>query len=379
MKIISVDDHVIEHPRVWLDRLPAAMRERGPQIIENEHGHHIWRYDGDLYPQIGLNAVAGKDPTQFGMDPVRYDDMIPGCYDPAERVRDMDIDGVQAAACYPSFPGFAGGVFQRAHDKELAHECIKAWNDWQLDEWCASAPTRFIPLALVPAWDPEATAAEIRRVAAKGAKLISFPDGPVPLGLTSFHHKTHWEPVWDACEETGLPLGLHFGSGSFVPGFSFIAPPPTDEHVPYLVAISVFATNSMWSTADIILSGMLQRHPGLKIVLAEGGIGWIPYITERMDYSWERHRWYQEVSKTDRPSDLFRKHFWGCFVDDFHGIENRHTIGVDKILVEVDYPHSDSHWPNSRKRIGENLRNVPDDEARMIVETNARELLDFTY
>jgi len=385
MKIISIDDHVIEHPRVWLDRLPAALQDRGPRIIEDEQGHHVWKYDGDLYPQIGLNAVAGKDPKDFGMEPVRYDDMIPGCYDPAERVKDMDIDGVQAEMCYPSFPGFAGGVFQRARDKDLAYACIRAWNDWQLDEWCAQAPARFLPLSLVPTWDPRATAEEIRRVAAKGSKIISFPDGPVPLGLPSFHHKTHWEPVWDACEETGLPLGLHFGSGSFVPGFSFIGSTSTsrpmgesdDEHVPSLVATAVFATNSMWSTADIVLSGMLQRHPGLKIVLAEGGIGWIPYQIERMDYSWGRHRWYQEVSKTDRPSDLFKKHFWGCFVEDYHGIANRHTIGVENILVEVDYPHSDSNWPNSRKQIAENLADVPDDEARMIVETNARKLLNF--
>jgi predicted TIM-barrel fold metal-dependent hydrolase len=377
MKIISIDDHVIEHPRVWLDRLPEKFQERGPQIIEDEQGHHIWKYDGDLYPQIGLNAVAGKKPEEFGMEPVRYDDMIPGCYDPAERVKDMDIDGVHAALCFPSFPGFGGGVFQRAQDKELAQECVKAWNDWQLDEWCAYAPERFVPLALLPTWDPQATADEIRRVAAKGAKALSFPDSPVPLGLPSFHHKTFWEPVWDACEETDLPLCLHFGSGSFVPGFSFVGTPPTDEHVPFLVAISVFGTNSMWSSADVILSGMLQRHPNLKIMLSEGGIGWIPYMMERLDYSWERHRWYQEVSKTDRPSDLFKKHFWGCFIDDYHGIDSRYTIGVENILIEVDYPHSDSNWPNSRKKIAENLVNVPDDECRMIVETNARNVMNF--
>jgi predicted TIM-barrel fold metal-dependent hydrolase len=377
MKIISVDDHVIEHPRVWSDRLPEKFQERGPRIIEDEQGHHIWKYDGDLYPQIGLNAVADKKPEEFGMEPVRYDDMIPGCYDPAERVKDMDIDGVHAALCFPSFPGFGGGVFQRAQDKELAQECVKAWNDWQLDEWCAYAPSRLIPLALLPTWDPQLSADEIRRVAAKGAKAISFPDGPVPLGLPSFHHPTHWDPVWDACEETGLPICLHFGSGSFVPGFSFMAPPPTDEPVPFIVAIGIFGTNSMWSTADMIFSGALQRHPNLKIMLSEGGIGWVPYLLERLDYTWERHRWYHDISKTDRPSDLFKKHFWGCFIDDFHGIRTRDEIGVENILIEVDYPHSDSNWPNSRKRIAENLVNVPDDESRLIVETNARNLMNF--
>ena len=223
MKIISVDDHLIEHPRVWQDRLAAQFKEAGPTIIENEAGHHLWRYEGQLYPQIGLNAVAGKDPHQYGMDPLRYEDMIPGCYDPAQRVKDMDLDGVHAALCFPSFPGFGGGVFQRAKDKELALACVRAWNDFQLDEWCASAPDRLIPLSLVPTWDPDLAVAEVERVAARGSRAITFPDAPTSLGLPSFH-TDHWERLWDTCEATDTPVCLHFGSGGFVPGFSFSGP-----------------------------------------------------------------------------------------------------------------------------------------------------------
>jgi predicted TIM-barrel fold metal-dependent hydrolase len=377
MKIISIDDHVIEHPMVWQDRLPSKHKELGPKIIEDEKGHHVWQYGGELYPQIGLNAVAGKDPHDYGMEPVRYDDMIPGCYDAAERVKDMDIDGVHAALCFPSFPGFSGGVFQRAADKGLAFECVKAWNDFQVDEWCAAAPSRLIPLGMLPTWDPPLAAREVERLAKIGTKAITFPDGPVPLGLPSFHHPTHWEVLWDACEAADLPLCLHFGSGSFVPGFSFMDKDAVDPDAPFAVAIAVFSTNLMWSAADLIFSGVLQRHPRLRFMLSEGGIGWLPYMMERMDYTWERHRWYQNISKVDRPSDLFRKHFWGCFIDDVHGIENRDVIGVENILIEVDYPHSDSNWPNSRKRIAENLHRVPDDEASLIVEHNARKLMNF--
>jgi predicted TIM-barrel fold metal-dependent hydrolase len=377
MKIISTDDHVVEHPNVWQDRLPDRFKERGPRIIEDEKRHHVWQYDGQLYPQIGLNAVAGKDPHDFGMEPVRYDDMIPGCYDAAERVKDMDIDGVHAALCFPSFPGFSGGVFQRANDKDLALECVKAWNDFQVDEWAAAAPDRLIPIGLLPTWDPLLAAKEVERLAERGTKAISFPDGPVPLGLPSFHDPEHWEPLWNAVEAADLPLCLHFGSGSFVPGFSFLDKDNPDPNVPFAVAIAVFATNSMWSTVDLLFSGVLQRHPKLRFVLSEGGIGWIPYLLERTDYTWERHRWYQNIDKTARPSDLFKKHFWGCFIDDYHGVANRYTIGVERILIEVDYPHSDSNWPNSRKRIAENLIDVPDDECRLIVEQNARDLLRF--
>jgi predicted TIM-barrel fold metal-dependent hydrolase len=379
-QIVSVDDHLVEHPRVWLDRSPAKYRERVPQIIEDD-GRQLWAYDGEIQPTIGLNAVAGKPRQQWGLEPIRYDDMIPGCYDPAARVRDMDLDGVQAALCFPSFPGFGGSTFYRAKDKELALHCVKAWNDFHADEWCASAPERFIPMAILPSWDIELAVAEAKRAAAKGARTISFHDSPVPMGLPSFHTR-HWDPLWDVCQETGMVVSLHFGSGSFVPGFSFSSAQMTnkdlaDGQAPFAVPIVLFSSNLMWTTVDLLFSGALQRFPGLHFSLAEGGIGWIPYILERSDYTWDRHRYYQNIDFDAKPSDLFRKHFWGCFIDDEHGIRNRHTIGVDRIMIEIDYPHSDSTWPESRKRAAEVLADVPDDEAEMILETNARTLFNF--
>lgn len=377
-QIISVDDHLIEHPRVWSDRLPARYQDLGPRIVEIDN-RHMWTYEGQIFPTIGLNAVAGKPPEEWGMDPVRYEDMIPGCYDPAARVADMDVDGVQAALCFPSFPGFAGGTFVRASDKELAVLCVQAWNDFHLDEWCAVAPDRYIPLAILPVWDIDACVAEAERVAAKGCRTFSFPDSPVPLGLPSFHSE-HWDPLWQICSDAGIPVSLHFGASGFVPGFGFSSmspdnPGPADS--PFAVAIAAFATNLMWTTMDLLFSGKLQKFPGLQFSLSEGGIGWIPYVLERCDYVWERHRYYQPIDFDARPSDLFKQHFWGCFIDDEHGLANRHEIGVDRITLEVDYPHSDSNWPNSRKRASEVLAEVPDDECALIVEQNARRMLNF--
>jgi predicted TIM-barrel fold metal-dependent hydrolase len=379
-QIVSVDDHLIEHPRVWQDRVPERFKEAAPQIREVE-GKHLWYYDGGVYPTIGLNAVAGKPREEWGMDPVRYEDMIPGCYDPVARVKDMDVDGVQAALCFPSFPGFAGGTFYRAQDKELALLCIKAWNDFYIDEWCSVAPDRYIPMAILPVWDIEETAEEAARTAEKGARTFSFPDSPVPLGLPSFHTR-HWDPLWSVASEAEVPISLHFGSGSFVPGFSYASMKPIPGQLaspdgPFAVAIALFSTNLMWTTVDLLFSRALQRFPKLQFSLAEGGIGWVPYILERTDYTWERHKWYQDVDMDTRPSDLFREHFWGCFIDDEHGLKNRHEIGIDRIMMEVDFPHSDSNWPNSRKRAAEVLAGVPDDEAEKIVETNARRMLRF--
>lgn len=381
MQIVSVDDHLIEHPRVWQDRVPHAMKEAAPKIVEVGDTHQ-WEFEGVRFPTLGLNAVAGKPREEWGLDPVRYEDMIPSCYDPVARLKDMDVDGVHAALCFPSFPGFAAGVFHRSKDKELGKECIKAWNDFHIDEWCATAPDRFIPLALLPTWDMDAAVKEAERVAAKGARTVALPDAPVPLGLPSFH-TNYWDPLWNVLQDTEMPMSLHFGSGGYVPGFSFNGAGGAQQtemvvpDAPFLVAIALFATNHMWTTVDLLFSGKLQQFPKLQISLSEGGIGWIPYLLERCDYSWERHRYYQPVDFDARPSDLFRKHFWGCFIDDEHGLENRHAVGIDRIMLEIDFPHSDSHWPNSRKRAAETLVNIPDDECAKIVETNARTMLHF--
>jgi hypothetical protein len=168
-KIISVDDHVIEHPRVWLDRLPAKYADVAPRIVKLPDGNDTWLYEGAKSGNFALNAVAGKHPREFGMDPRSYDDMLPGCHDIADRIKDMDIEGVWAQLCFPNFGGFAGSTFFAAKDKDLAKLCISAYNDFILDEWCAFAPDRQIPLMMVPFWDVEASIKEIERTAAKGA------------------------------------------------------------------------------------------------------------------------------------------------------------------------------------------------------------------
>jgi predicted TIM-barrel fold metal-dependent hydrolase len=367
VQIVSVDDHVIEHPQVWQDRLPAKYKERGPRIEHTDEGKDIWIYDGVPHPSIGLNAVAGKDRKDYGLDPTSYDGMRPGCYRTADRIADMDIDGVHAQLCFPSFPGFAGGTFFRAPDKELARACVSAWNDWMIDEWCAAAPGRQIPLALVPFWDIEATVAEAARVIAKGARTISFTEMPHALGLPSFH-TNHWDPFLAVCNEANVPLSLHFGSG----GAPSVAP-----EAPFTTAIALFGLNSQMTMIDLVNTRLFERFPNLKVAMSEGGIGWMPYLLERADYTWERHRFYTGMLDAQKPSDIFRDHIFGCFIADEAGLANIDRIGEDNIMFEGDYPHSDSNWPHSRKMLAESLANVPDDIARKIAEDNARRLYNW--
>lgn len=378
-KILSVDDHVIEHRDVWQDRLPAKFKEVGPKVVEftgttlDPLGNEVegtmetWEAEGNRAPTIGLNAVAGKPKEEIGLDPVRFDEMRPGCYDINERLKDMDEDGVWGQLCFPSYPGFAGSTFFNYQDKELALACVQAWNDFMIDEWCAAAPDRMIPMGLVPYWSVEESTAEVERIAAKGAKAISFIEAPHAVGLPSFH-SDHWDPMFAALQDADMPLCMHFGSGGG---------PAVSPDANFAVAISLYGTNSLFTMTELLMSPTFHKFPNLRVALSEGGIGWMPWMNERADYVWERHRHYTGVNPDVRPSDLFKDHIFGCFIADDAGIEMRHLIGIDNIMFESDYPHSDSNWPHSRKLLAEKLVDVPDDECRKIVELNTRRVFNF--
>lgn len=381
MCLISTDDHLVEHPRVWLDRLPSRYHDQAPRIVEVTEavagqlpsstapvGSEVWSYQGGLYSEIALNAVAGKPPEEFGFEPMRYDDVLPGCYDPVARLSDLDRDGIWGQLNFPSFAKPSGTMFLNGADRELAHLCVQAINDYVLDEWCAAAPDRYIPLVILPLWDVDSCVAEIERTAARGARAIGFPEHPVPLKLPSWY-TDHWDPVFAAAQYADLPLCMHFGSSGRIPRTSPESPPP--------VWISLMGTNSMVTAADLVFSPVFHKFPRLRVALAEGGIGWMPWLTERCDVVWERHRFYSAVDQTRRPSDLFREHIFGCFITDEVGIQLRDRIGIDNITWECDYPHSDSFWPHSRERLTEALQDLPDDDAHKIAELNARRLFRF--
>ncbi|MSX88767.1 MAG: amidohydrolase family protein, partial [Actinobacteria bacterium] len=224
--MVSVDDHVLEPPTVWQDRVPARYRDVAPRLVTLDNGE-FWAYEDRLVPTGGLAACAGKPrETFFTPNAITYADMLPGCYDVKARVEDMDTGNILASLCFPSFPRFCGQIFHEAKDKELALLCVQAYNDWMIDEWCASAPGRFIPLIIVPLWDPPSIAREIERCAAKGVTAVAFSENPEPLGLPTIHDLgRYWDPLMRAAEETGMVLCMHVGSSSQLPAICHDAPP----------------------------------------------------------------------------------------------------------------------------------------------------------
>ncbi len=144
--LVSVDDHVVEPPTMFDQHLPEQWKARAPKVVRRKDGTDVWVFEGDQLPNIGLNAVVGRRPEEYGVEPTSYDQMRPGCFDIHERVRDMNANGVLASMCFPSFPAFCGQLWARQQDKELARVMSQAYNDWHVDEWCGTYPGRFIPL-----------------------------------------------------------------------------------------------------------------------------------------------------------------------------------------------------------------------------------------
>ncbi len=363
MIMISVDDHVVEPPDMFEQHLAPEWKAKAPKVSKLPGGADVWEFDGRKLPNIGLNAVVGRVPEQYGVEPTSYAQMRPGCWDIHERVRDMNANGVLASICFPSFTGFAGQLWNGLEDKQLARVMMQAYNDWHIDEWCGTYPGRFIPLMIPPIWDPKLMAEEVRRVAKKGCHAVSFTDNPTKVGFPSFHDP-HWDPFWEACHDEGTVICIHIGSSS---GMQF-----TSMDSPVDVMITTTPISIVNCAADLLWSPVLRKYPKLKIALSEGGIGWVPYFLERADYVYEHHaQWtHQDFGPGKKPSDVFREHMLTCFIDDAAGIRMRHEIGIDIINWECDYPHSDTTWPTAPERLAKSLEGVPDDEVHKMTWEN---------
>src|SRR5262245_39780016 len=192
--IVSVDDHLIEPARLWQERVPQKYKESAPKVVR-DGASEFWVYEGKEFVTTVLNACAGKKKQEFTPEPITYADMREGCYEPKDRVADMNMGGILSSLLFPSFPRYCGQVFYEAKDKELALICVQAWNDFILEEFDQAYPGRFIPMMLMPLWDPKLAAAEVERTAALGGKSIAFSENPRPLGLPSIH-TGHWDPLF---------------------------------------------------------------------------------------------------------------------------------------------------------------------------------------
>jgi predicted TIM-barrel fold metal-dependent hydrolase len=387
-KIISPDDHLQAPAHVWTDRLPARLRERGPVVKrqqgaavigpgyimfeEREGGRwaDVWHFEDLRIPIVRIAAASGAPRSEIDGRPVTYEEIHPACYDQKARLAAMDEAGVAASVCYPNMEvRFCGQTFSLANDKELALACIRAYNDFVHEEWCAGSGGRLVGMGIVPLWDVELAAAEARRVAALGFRSITFSEGPHLLGLPSIF-SGYWDPFFAECEACELVLSLHIGTGAF----AMLAPDMAGA-VPNVVA----SFNSGYTLTDWLFSGLLQKYAGLKIVLAESQLAWVPYILSRADFVWKEMRGegFTNISNDKMPhppSHYFQQNIWLTFFRDPVGLTLLDHIGVDKVMYEVDFPHTDSSWPTSFDTAQEMTSHMSAADQAKVMAENARSL-----
>jgi predicted TIM-barrel fold metal-dependent hydrolase len=364
--IISVDDHLVEPADMFEGRLPARLRDRAPRIVVDRRGREVWEFDGQRHSQVGMNAVAGRRPETVETEPFRYDQMRRGCYDVDARVHDMDLAGIWASLSFPSMiTGFCGRVYSQCSDPDLGLATTRAFNDWVHDAWWGPHPDRIIPLGITWLSDPEVGAAEIRRNAARGFRAVTLPERPHKIGYPSIFDD-YWAPILEACAETGTVVCLHVGSS----GIGDI-PPGCDRAVVPLVA-TLFGQLSLQACTEWLWAGWTVRFPELRVAMAEGGIGWVAMLLDRLDNVVDRSGY--GAGWDERPADVLRRGFWFCTIDDPSTIDTRHAIGVDNIMVEVDYPHGDSTWPDTQAVIEAAWGHLPAAERRRLCCENAAAL-----
>ena len=364
MIMVSVDDHLVEPPTMFDAHIPAKHRDAAPKVVRKDDGSDVWMFNGAEIPNVGLNAVAGRPKEEYGIEPTAFDEMRPGCWDIAERVKDMDAGGILGSMCFPSFPGFSGRLFAAADDKDLALAVVQAYNDWHVDEWCGAAPGRFIPMGLPVLWDPELAAAEVRRLAKKGVHSVTFTENPATLGYPSFH-SDHWDPLWRALRRRGRravdpprlvgPARLHGRRRADGRAHH----PAADEHLlggrrPAVVAGDQGAPHAQ----DRAQRGRHRLDPLLPRPAR-------PHLRHAPPVDGSGLRWAaaRRRSSATTSSPASSPTPWASALRDL--------IGIDNIAWECDYPHSDSSWPEAPEELAAVAVDVPDDELDKITYQNA--------
>jgi predicted TIM-barrel fold metal-dependent hydrolase len=358
---ISTDDHAWEKPDTFTSRVPEQFRDDCPRLVEIE-GEDWWVYAGSKVRKVGTGAAAMM-PDRGAVK--RFVDAPAAAYDAAARLDTMNADGVAVEVLFPQAAGFGGGPFvSTSGEPDLRLACIRAYNDYLVEEWAGVSP-RFVAQCLLPLWDVDLAVAEVRRAQGIGHRAVVWTAAPQSFGFAHFND-AYWDPLWATFQELGMPVALHIGSAK---GHMDL----WDDYTFFrrLAVVSTTAiTSNLAAIANLLFSGVLERFPELAFVSVESGLGWVPYLLETADHQYEaQHLW--DEGMTMRPSEYFRRNVYVNFWFEASGIVLRHMIGVDNIMWEADFPHPTSTYPHSRKAIETSLAGVPAEEQQKMLETNA--------
>ena len=366
-KMISADSHVSEPTDLWVERIDKAYRERAPRLELNPPGltGAYFIYEGYPPHSLTVGLAAGKSPEELAefLKTGSYADARPGGWDPAERLKDNEIDGVEADVIYTTL-GFR--LFW-LKDAGLQRACFRVYNDW-LAEYCSYAPKRITGLALISLYDPGEGVVELERCAKMGLKGAMVWCSP-PEGQP--YSSDIYDPFWAAAQELNMPLSFHAITGMGRES-------QWDFSLKERYMRSTILHHEVERTFSVLIfSGVLDRFPGLKIVSAENNCGWVPFYLQRMDRNFERNRLASDYKLTMKPSEYFQRQMYCTYIDDYVGVANRHLIGVDKLMWSSDYPHQASSWPRSQEVVERDFKAASDEERYKITRGNVAKLYGF--
>lgn len=364
---ISVDDHVQEVPSLWAERVEKRLRDRAPRLVTTKDGDEQWLLDGEVLLD-GRAGRAGALLADRNEDPRHWADVPPPAFIPAERLKAMDSAGIDYSVLYPTVAGLAGEAFGRLADADLEIACVRAYNDWLIDEW-AGASERFVPQCLVPIWPVDAAIAEARRAIARGHRGVIFPSLPMHLRKVPHVSGAEYDPFWSACEELNVPVCLHAGASP-----ELQSPLPA-QMKPALAAAIDAATKPVSSVFVLSLysfSRILLRHPKLRLVLAESALSWGMLYLEWADHQFE-HDGLAREGYGLTPSQMFKRQ---CFFNSWYDPVAPFTdyIGAENILWSTNFPLANSTWPRTRETIDHCFKDVAPQAREKVLWKNAAEL-----
>jgi len=351
MQVLSADSHVLEPPDLWTTRMQAAYRDRAPHLVHQVNGQ-----TGDF---LVCEPLRPFNPTSLGCAGIPPEDLErfskggyavcrPGSWDPVERLKDMDFDGLTAEIFYC---GYSMSLFSHPDD-EFQRDAHRAYNDWAA-EYAAHAATRLFPVANISMTDPEADLAELTRVKKMGFRGIFISNDPAPQRR---YDNPMWDTFWSTVEDYDLPVNVHILTGQKGPQVGANA----------LVDGVLLPVHAFRTIAEMITAGVLERHPRLKIISVENDIGWMPNYLKRLEwYSYRFGPRYPQLKIN--AAEYWRRQVYATFQDDVPGIRCRDLIGTDRLMWGSDYPHFDSTFPKSREAIARNFEGVPEDEQHAIL------------
>ena len=357
-RLISSDSHVTMPDEAWQEYLDPQYRDRAPRIERTDEGD-FRVFEGQRTPIMTLDNLAGKKPEEFKLNVRKLEEQRSGAWDPAERLKDMDTDGVDAEVLY------VGGPLN-SKDPELRLASVRGYNRW-LSDYCSHAPDRLLGMAAIPIDTPERAVEELRF--AKDA--VGLAGGYIPLFPSEGDYgDAKWNPMWEAFIEAGFPVGLHVGGRR--PGTPVAS---IFESAPRFMTGLVMSKLTMAEAVSELIHGLvMQRYPDLKFIAVEGQIGWISFFKYYSDHLWEKHRYWTKSELQEPPSHYFDRQVFATFMEDPVGLRERHHIGIDNIMWASDYPHSETTWPNSKSLTDEWFTPYGDEDKAKILWKNCARL-----